>query len=185
MSKEEKKEKKEHCVLVFVIIKFSYFLNAFCQRKTQQIRIFLITLSDILSLYVAYHMFVKLFIVLVVGGFLVFLQYFMFLMCFKRINRRLLLLSGVAVLLSMFLEVLVCLRSLTLVMAFWYKLIFLIPEIIVLVVFPLTMTIKVIFLIALFVIRRFVSLGVEIPVSALERDYRGAINAWADKIPGL
>lgn len=144
----------------------------------------LILVWDMFLLYTAYHIAPYILLSCVLGVVLFPIKYFMFLLSFRYLNRKNLYMSFAGLVLSMAFELLICLRSISIIFTNFLFL-FYIPEICAVLVFPFSFILKLIFLIMMMVLTKFVISGVDIPVSKLDGNYRRKIDEWADKIPGL
>lgn len=144
----------------------------------------IITISDLFLLFTTYHIIPNVIFVCVLAVITIPLKYFMFALTFRYLNRRNLYISMISLLFSMIFELMVCLKSTSMVFQsfLFYKYI---PEIIALFLFPFTFILKILFLLVMIILKRCVIAGVDIPVSKLDGNYRRKIDEWADKLPGL
>lgn len=115
---------------------------------------------------------------------ILFFKYFHFMISYKRVNKRFLIASFISVILSMVLEVLVCIYLFKLFMS--GNIMKCIPGIVVILLSPITFICKLIMFINLCIMNKFVKWGMDIPVSALDGSFKNKLDNLADRyLPGL
>lgn len=155
------------------------FLIGFGFNKT----LFLVILaSDILLLIAAIIMkIMPLIVYVIIAIALLSLKYIHFRMSYKVVNKRYIIMTTIAIFLSIGFEVYVCIQTIWLVVIMAY--LRAIPGFVVSAVAPLTVSCKVIMLINLYMMNRFVKWGMEIPVTDLDGAFRNKVDRWAAYLP--